>query len=143
MGVPEALKPARTAADVHVLVRERAMGMRRGFNASAAAQCPEPKHDQSNANDALAPGGNDLDWRQQIAQQDREKSDEHYAGGVTNSPAAAHQPAALFFFNGQRSDGGQMIGPGEHMEESGEPPRCEHQHQGQLSTFNRQVTSDK
>jgi hypothetical protein len=72
----EAPRPCRTGVHVYVIVLDGAVLVRAGGNIQAAPKRPEADRDQRDADDALAPGGQDVDGRQQLAEDDREQCDD-------------------------------------------------------------------
>ena len=85
----------------------------------AAAERPEADADQRAADDALAPRRDGVDRRQHVAQQHGEHRHDDDAGGVADAPRPSRNPAALPLVDGERRDGGEVIGAGEHVKEPG------------------------
>ena len=102
----------RTGLDMKVVVRPLTVLVPRWRDSQATTQCPQADADERRAHQPLAPGGEDFNRRQHLAQQDAEKRHHDDAGGVTESPRPSRDPTPATSVDGKRRDRSQMIGPG-------------------------------
>src|SRR5439155_23727141 len=74
---------------------------------------------QRDADDTLAPRREQVHRRQQIAKENRQQGHDDDAGGVAESPRPAGKPSTAAIFHRERRDRRQMVGPRQHMEQTG------------------------
>ena len=111
--------PARPGLHVQVVVADRTVDVRRRFQMHAAAKRPDADQDERCADEPLAPSRDDIHRRQCIAKQHREQCDEYDTGRMPEAPGPPRNPAAAPAVDGQRRDGGQMVGSREDVKEAG------------------------
>jgi hypothetical protein len=109
--VTEAPNPCGPGLDVQVVVRPLAVLVSCWRDAKATAQRPEPDTDQRCANEALAPRGEDVDGRQDVAQENAEQGHDDNAGRMTEPPRPSGDPTPATSVKGKRCNSGEVIRP--------------------------------
>ena len=94
----------------------------------APHECPRTATISSDADDALAVAGDGVE-RQLLAEQQEQQRDQQHAGGVPDAPLQTGPPLPAIAIGGERRDGGQVIGPREHVEQAGRETREKRKHE--------------
>jgi len=107
--VSEAARPCGTRVDVHVVVLDSAVVMSTARDVQCATQRPQADSDERNADNSFAPRRENVDRRQQIAQDDGEQCHDNDARRVTTPPGPPCKPTTPAILDREWSDGREVV----------------------------------
>jgi hypothetical protein len=97
-------------------------------DAQATTQRPQPDADQRCADQALAPRRQEVDRRQDLAQEDTEQCDDDDTRGMTETPGPPGDPALATAVDRKRRNRGEVIRTGQYVKEPGDSASEDGQH---------------
>jgi hypothetical protein len=98
-----------------MVVRNRTVVMSTARDVQCAPQRPQADSDERNADNSFAPRRENVDRREQIAQDDREQSHDDHARRVTKTPGPAGKPATPAILHREWGDGREVVWSGEDV----------------------------
>jgi hypothetical protein len=94
---------------VHVVVLDSAVVMSTARDVQCATQRPQADSDERNADNSFAPRRENVDRRQQIAQDDGEQCHDNDARRVTKPPGPPCKPTTPAILDREWSDGREVV----------------------------------
>ena len=109
MRVSDAARPRGSGVDVHVVVLDSAVVMSTARDVQCATQRPQADSDERNADNSFAPRRENVDRRQQIAQDDGEQCHDNDARRVAKPPGPPCKPTTPAILDREWSDGREVV----------------------------------
>jgi len=113
--VSDTPRPCGSRVDVHMVVLDSAMVMCAGRDVQCAPQRPQADSDERNADNSFAPRRENVDRRQQIAQDDCEQCDDNDARRVAKPPSPTCKPTTPAILDREWRDGREVVWSGEDV----------------------------